>query len=496
MSVECLINKTDDGMKNIFFKYFKQLLSLILFLFVISDLSFSQEKVELKFAKELSGKVIDGQEVREANGSVEFVQGNVKVYCNSATQFITANRIELRGNVKIYQDTLSLFTENANYFGNDKKAICEGGVTLKDPNATLRADNGVYLFSDSKALFKGNVIIINPDYKITADEITYFRNNEDSFAKGNVIVTTDSAVITADNIDFFKRQGKTFAYGKVKIESDSTIIHSDTATNFTGEKLSVASGNVKIISQNNNAVITGKFLENFEKENFTIVKGNARFTQIENNKDTIRIYSDTMKAYRSKPEYYVAISNTEILRNNFLSKCGTGIYFRDSSKVSLSGNPVVWQDAIQMTGDSIYADFPGKKLQTIFVKKIERFPDSKLSFVISGISDSINQSGDTRYDQISGNDVTLYFKNEKINLIEVNRNSRSFYFLFDKGRPDGINKSEGDKIKIFFGEDDKVSRIKVDNKPKGEYIPENLLNTTPLTLPGFNLRNDKPVIKE
>ena len=68
-----------------------------------------------------------------------------------------------------------------------------------------------------------------------------------------------------------------------------------------------------------------------------------------------------MKAFRNKPEYYVALSNTEIIRNNFLSKCQTGIYYRDSSKVSLSGNPIIWQDRIQMTGDSVYADFPGKK---------------------------------------------------------------------------------------------------------------------------------------
>lgn len=495
MSAERSINDIKNTLQIKFNRIIKRLMMAVSILTGLTGLIHSQEKVELKFAKQLTGKVIDGQDVREANGNVEFVQGNVKVYCNSATQYITSNRIELRGNVKIYQDTLSLFTTNADYFGDDKKAICEGGVTLKDPNATLRADNGIYSFNDSKAIFKGNVIIINPEYKITANEITYFRNNEDSFAKGNVIVTTDSAVIRADNIDFFKQKGKSFAYGKVKIESDSTEIYSDTATNFSNERMSVASGNVKIISLNNNTVITGNALENFEKDNFTVVKGNASFIQIENSKDTVRIYSDTMKAYRNKPEYYVALSNTEIIRNNFLSKCMTGIYFRDSSKVSLSGNPVIWQDRIQMTGDSVYADFPGKKLQTIFVKKIDRLNDSKISFVISGISDSINASGDSRYDQISGNDITLKFQNDKINLIEVYKNSRSYYFLFDNGKPDGINKSEGENIKIFFGDDEKASRIKVEDKPKGEYIPENLLNTTSLTLPGFNIRKDKPQIR-
>ena len=149
-----------------------------------------------------------------------------------------------------------------------------------------------------------------------------------------------------------------------------------------------------------------------------------------------------------------------------------------------------------MTGDSIFAELPEKKLQTIYVKKLPGLTDSKISFVISGLNNENSAlSGEERYDQISGEDITLNFENEKINLIEVNKKSRSFYFLFDNGRPDGINKIEGENLFIYFGDDEKVTRIKVELRPKGEYIPESLLNNTVLTLPGFNLRTDKPVIK-
>ena len=80
----------------------KNFLNIALLILATASVVSGQEKIELKNADELSGKVIDGQNVREANGNVEFAQGNVKVYCNSATQFIDANRVELRGNVKIY----------------------------------------------------------------------------------------------------------------------------------------------------------------------------------------------------------------------------------------------------------------------------------------------------------------------------------------------------------------------------------------------------------
>lgn len=456
---------------------------------LISSESFSQEKIELKNADELSGKTIDGQSVREASGNVEFVQGNVKVYCNSATQFISANRVELRGNVKIIQDTLSLFTSRATYFGDDKKAFCEGGVTLKDPNAALRADEGFYYFNDSKAVFKGEVIIVNSQYKIVSDELTYMRNTEDSFAKGKVTVTTDSSVIKAENIDFYKREGRTFAHGNVNIESDSTIITSDTASNYSDERKSVASGNVKIVSLNKNTVITGNTLENYGLKNYTLVKDNAKLVQTENGKDSVFISCDIMEAFRNKPEKYFARGNVIFIRNDFYSKCGTGVYFKDKETVSITEKPVIWQGNMQMTGDSIYAELPDNELQTVYVRKIDGLAGSDISFVISGNNNRI--FGD-RYDQISGEDITLKFKNDKISEIQVNRNSRSIYFLYEEGKANGINNIEGDDLYIYFDEEEKVSKIKVDKNPKGQYVPETLIGTTELTLPGFNLRTDKP----
>ena len=450
----------------------------------------AQDKIELKNADELSGKVIDGQNVREANGNVEFVQGNVKVYCNSATQFTDANRVELRGNVKIYQDTLTLLTSKAVYFGDDKRAICEGGVTLKDPNATLRANNGVYFFNDSKAVFKGDVIIVNPQYRITSEELTYLRNTEESFAKGNVIVTTDSAVIKAGSIDFFRRAGKTFAYGNVSIESDSTVIYSDTATNYTAERKSVATGNVKIETLDKSIIITGNSMENYENENYTILKDSAKLMRAEEGKDTVFIYCNTMEAFRNKPEYYVAEGNVRFIRSDFYSKCGRGVYYRDKESLSLSAEPVVWQENLQMTGDSIYAELPENKLQTVSVRKIPALKNSVSSFVVSGNKDEFFKD---RYDQISGDDITMNFTANKINFIDVRNNSRSIYFVYDNNKANGINNIEGDNMYIYFGEDEKVEKIKVESGPKGEYIPENMLGSANLTLPGFNLREDKPV---
>jgi len=453
----------------------------------------SQDKIELKKSDKLTGKTVDGKTIREALGNVHFVQGNVNVFCNEAIQYIDDNKIELKGNVKIYQDTLSLFTSKATYYGTDKHAVCEGGVTLKDPNATLRADDGVYYFNDAKAIFKGDVIIINPAYRITSKELTYLRNTEDSFAKGDVIVTTDSAIIKAENIDFFKRQGKTYAVQNVSIDSDSSIIYSDTLTDYSFEKKSVAVGNVKILNLRNNLVVKGMYAENYDRQKYSYVKGNARLTQVEDEKDTLFIFSEILETFRTVPERYNAKENVEIIRGTFLAKSDTAVFAKtkDASieEMSLFPRPVIWQDNLQLTADSVYAQIVNRKLSIIYAKKLEGYPLSKNSFLLTSNRDTFFVE---RYDQITGRDIKIKFENDTIKSVTVFKNSSSIYYVYDDFKANGVNIVDGENMYITFGDDQKVSRIRIEKNSKGQYVPEAKMAAVQTRLPGFILRTDKP----
>ena len=46
---------------------------------------------------------------------------------------------------------------------------------------------------------------------------------------------------------------------------------------------------------------------------------------------------------------------------------------------------------------------------------------------------------------------------------------------------------------LYFDEEEQISKIKIESDPKGEYIPESLLNTVSLILPGFEIISDKPI---
>jgi lipopolysaccharide assembly outer membrane protein LptD (OstA) len=467
-------------------KFYKILFTVIILCITIIK-SNAQEKITINHADSLVGKAINGEQVREANGNVSLTQGDVHITASRVIQFFDQNKAELYGNVHVVKDTLNIYCPTGIYYGNEGKVVCPDGATLTDPKATLKANNGTYLFSQDIAQFRGHVSITdNSTYTITSDALDYYRQVSKSYANGNVKIVTDSAVITSDNLVYEKLIGISTGTGNVKIESDSTIITSDKLTHYHGERKSIADNNVKIDFTNQNAVITGNHGENYERTNYSLVKGKSKLVQIEskdNKIDTLFIDSDKMESFRNKPEYYIATDSVKVIRTDFLASSKIAYYYRDISGkggvMSLSRDPAVWKEELQVTGDSIYAFFRDE-IDSLFVNK-------------SAFALKPNEKFADRFDQMSGVFMFMRFKNNNIDYIRVDTNAASIYYSFEENNnPGGANKAAGERITLFFT-DKNVELVKVVGMPKGTFYPEGVVNPSELRLLGFRIRNDKPV---
>lgn len=463
-------------------------LALLIISYILFSTAFpvkAQEKITLNYADSLIGKNINGVQVREAIGNVSLSQGSVKIYCNRVIQYFDQNKAELYGNVKVIKDTLTIYAPSGIYYGDEGKVICPNGATLNDSKVTLKANYGTYYFANDQANFKGNVKIYDDkSYTIASDELIYYRSVEKSFASGNVKIVTDSSIIYSDNLIYEKLIGIANATGNVRIESDSTIITSNKATYFETEKKSIAEEKVKIEFINNNATIWGNYGENFERRNYSFVKGNSRLVQMDRNKngtDTLYIWSEIMEAYRNIPEYYVATDSVKIIRGDFSSVSQMGYYYKNldraGGKIILDKDPVVWKEDFQISADSIYADVE-EDIEDIFAYK-------------SAFALRSNEKFPERYDQISGIFMHMKFDNKEINYIRVDTNSTSIYFVIEDNRLNGVNKIESHTIILYFN-NKTVEKVKSIGNPNGSYTPEKLLDNSSLRLPGFRIRTNKP----
>ena len=464
-------------------------ITLLILLLSWAVVANAQDKITLNYADSLIGKTVNGEQVREAIGNVSLTQNNVKITCGRVVQYFADNKAELYNNVKVVKDTLTIIAPMGVYYGNEAKVICSQGATLNDSKATLTADYGIYFFNQDLANFKGHVKITdNSSYTITSDALDYYRSVNKSYANGNVKIVTDSATIYSDHLVYEKLIGISTANGSVRIESDSTIINSDKLTYSEPERKSVAEDNVKINFTNKNAVVYGNYAENYERTSYSFVRGKAKLVQIEKKKgkvDTLWIYSRTMESFRKKPEYYIAKDSVRMIRTDFLSRSDIGYYFKDTSgtggMISLSVNPVVWKEDLQVSGDSIYA---------FFKENIDKIYVNKSAFAIQQ-----NDIYNDRYDQISGVYMFMSFKENEIDFIRVDTNAASIYFGYENGKPNGVNRATGNVIYLYF-KDKNVYKVKDIGEPKGKYFPENMVNLQELRLLGFKLRTDRPVREE
>jgi lipopolysaccharide export system protein LptA len=410
----------------------------------------------------MSGKLLGGESIREVIGHVRLQQGNIIITCRKATQYLAKNNAILEGNVVVRQDTLTIEAEKGYYYGNERIAECKTGVKLNDGKVILTAVNGDYYFNEARAYFSQNVRLYDTVSTMTCNVLNYYKNENRAVATGNVTIFDSVNTIIADSMTHLRTTRTTFADGKVQVSNSR-----------------------------NNVIVYGNHLENYALKKYTIINEKPLLMQVDTSadgrqQDTLIISSRTMESFNDTSRVFVATDSVKILRGNFASTNNYSIYYRDEEKIITfkrpkdPGVPVLWYEDSQLSGDSVNIFTARNRL-----RKIEVYNNS---FLLSH-----NEGFNTRYDQISGDQMTIYFDSTGINHTDVNGNVLSIYYVYDKNEPNGLTKSSAQNAKIFF-RNKAVNEVKMFNSPVSEYYPENLVEKNELsyTLPAFFIQKGRP----
>lgn len=450
---------------------------LIFFLIILTAIIVSaQTRSEMitVIGDSLVGKIVNGEAVREVYGKVVLRQGDVKITCDKAIQFISRNDAELIGNVVATQDSLTITTSHGFYYGNLRKAFSYSGVVLDDKKVILTANNGEYFFDEDRAYFTQNVTLYDTATTLTSGELTYFKKENRAVAVRNVKIIDSENEIIADSLEHFR---------------NSRVTH--------------ANQNVKITNFSNSIMIFGHHLIDYAKEKYTIVDRNPLLIQIDTsyvtvtdsitNKDSIEVRLDTliikslvMEAFRDTLNIFKAADSVEIIRGNFSSRNDLTIYFRDDEKIVTnrlnfdSQQPILWYDNSQLSGDSITVYLRNNKIMLVQI--------DKNSFILSQ-----HEIYKDRFDQISGERTEIYFNDGEISSTEVEGNVLSIYYLYEEDGRNGLTKSAAQTTHIIF-EGKQVAVVKLYGTPTSEYYPENQVEGKELsfTLPAYFFIENRP----
>lgn len=451
-------------------KYF-----IVIIIFFVSLGSNAQTESEIMTVTgdSLVGKFIDGESVREVYGNVVLRQGNVRITCNKAIQFLGRNDAELIGNVIATQDTLTIKTEKGFYYGNQRMSRSTSGVLLDDRKVILTADSGQYYFDEDRAFFQSNVTLYDTTTTLTSDELTYF-----------------------------KKRDYSIAIGRVKIVDAENIIQAESLEHFRNTEITFANNNVKITNIKNNTSIFGGHLEDYRKRKYTLIQIQPVLMQIDSSitldedsvevvtLDTLLINSITMESFRDTADIFIATDSVKIIRGEFASDNDKTIYIRSEEKIITSKlnqearQPVLWYETSQLTGDSIIIHLEDNNIKILEVENN--------AFLLSQ-----NENYRQRFDQSSGGRVMIYFDENKINRSEFYGTVYSIYNLFEEEEPNGLTKSNSHSAIVYF-EDNQVSEVRLYGQPVSEYYPEPQVigNERSFLLPRFIHFDNRPVKEE
>jgi len=369
--------------------------------------------IDLKSANELKQKVVNGEEVRELIGNVHFIQ-------------TTATGEQVR-----------VWCDKATRFMNQNKIDLYGRVRIVRDSTTITAPEGTYFANERRAEMRRNVRLEKGKTILTSRYGEHFVDDKRSFFRDDVTLVDTTSTVTCQFLYY--------------VES---------------EQKAIATGNVVVVNSQNAVTVFGDSLIHYDQGNYTEIPKNPRMMQIDTTAsgiiDTFLVVGKMMRSFRDSTQRLIAEDSVSMARGEFSARCGVATYFIRKDMIVLQQQPVIWESVNQVTGDSIVVRLANKRLSSVYVKG--------RAMVVSQ-ADSVHRN---RFDQLTGRVLTMYFSGNKLAQVDVERNATSLYYLFETSRPNGANKSSGDRILIEFL-DGKVDRIKVVGGVQGQYVPEKII---------------------
>jgi lipopolysaccharide export system protein LptA len=158
----------------------------------------------------------------------------------------------------------------------------------------------------------------------------------------------------------------------------------------------------------------------------------------------------------TEKRYILAYHNVKIFSDSLQGVADSVYYSTRDSLFRLFRNPVLWANGNQLTGDTILLYTKNQAADKIVL--------NQNAFII-------NQAGPDMYNQIKGNIITGYFKGETLDWMHVDGNAESIYYIKDdEGAYISVNKSLSAVINIYFrhGELYQITLVK---DPEGTVYP-------------------------
>ncbi|GAQ47845.1 hypothetical protein FPK15_contig00002-0010 [Flavobacterium psychrophilum] len=491
--------------------YFRLVLLLILF---SQTTLWSQDAKQIVIQHsdflDISEKEVPGAIV--LTGNVVIIHEGVRMTCNKAYHFTKSNFVKIFGNVNMVQgDTLSMNSKYAEYNGNTKFAYATGDVVLRDPKMTLATDTINFDRNSQQAYYNSKGTIRDPENTLVSNSGKYYLNQKKFQFSDAVTVTNPRQTIKTNHLDYYTNSGHAYVFGPSTITSATNTIYTtkgfydtkkDEGKLQKGSKITYkdrliegddiyydrkldfarAKNNVKVTDTINHFVVKGNYAEVYkQKDSMFITKKAVAITLFE--KDSVYFHAKKILV-TGKPESRIirGSNNARFFKKDISGKCDSIHYDKKKGLTQMIGKPVLWNGKNQMTGDVMHLVSNQK------TEKIDSLKVLNNAFIIS--KDTIGEG----FNQVKGQNLFGKFKKNKLHEVNVIKNTEViFYMRNEKNELIGINKNVSSKINMIL-EANNIETITFFTDVEGIIYPEEELPENARKLKGFIWRGDEQIL--
>ena len=484
---------------------------LFLFFFAWSFVSFGQQR-KIRYESE---RTIKNEErypgafiLSKVNEQVHFTHEGIEVWCDQAIHYAEENFFKAYGNVRMEQgDTITMTSQYAEYNGNTRFAFASGNVFMRNPQSSLQTDTlffdrskqqayyrsggtvrdtasvlksrvGRYFLEQEKYSFSSEVVITNPDYVLKSSQLDFYSETGNAFMYGPSTITSEASTIYCER-GFYDTRGDTGYFVKnSRIDYDNRILEGDSLYFNRNTNFASATNNIKVTDTINKSIIRGHYAEVFREKDSVFITRRAVAVALQE-QDSVYIHSDTLMV-TGKPDDRVirGFYGVRLFKSNMSGKSDS-IHVREKTGLTqILGNPVVWSENNQLTGDTIHL------LNNVVTEELDSLKVFDNAFMIQ--KDSIGG-----FNQLKGKEMNGKFLDNSLKQVDLVKNTETLYYMRDDpGNLIGINKTLSSSITILF-EEQRIVDIYYYNQIDGVLYPEEELPPNARELKGFQWRGDE-----
>jgi lipopolysaccharide export system protein LptA len=302
-------------------------------------------------------------------GNVAFRQGGAWMYCDSARFYETGNNLEAFGFVHFEQgDSVHLYGRYLHYDGAVRLARLREEVRLVNDDVTIHADALNYDLPAETAVFRNSVRLYTADFTLLSDTLRYHPPTKIATILGPSRILADSVTVFTDRGQYHTENNRGHFLDRSLIVSGRRTLVADSIHFDRPAAFGQGFGNVEITDTASSVTLTGDYGYHDDLAHRSFVTLRARLLEYSGG-DTLYLHADTILTFgEDTARTTIAHHHVRFYRTDAQGTADSLALVHADSTLRMYGAPHLWQDNLQLTGDTIHLLFGDSALRHAHIR--------------------------------------------------------------------------------------------------------------------------------